>query len=307
MSATLGTVNAFLIDGPEGRGLIETGMNDGSSRADLEKQLGEMGLDLGSIDQVVFTHHHADHAGLGRTLAEHGARTMMSKQDADSLELFFSKPELDKERASFFGRHEVPDEFANRVAPVFHFFRGMAERFKPDTYVEDGEIIEIGGIRFEVIFTPGHTGGHISLRHELGIVFTGDCVTASDSTHISMRPEAIGTNPLEKFLQSLSRLETYAGHIALPGHGSLIPDLPSKVQDIRTHHTMRLKKVEDTLSSEPCCAFQISEKAMGPRPKVFARWLAMSQCLAYLEYLVSLGVATEEALENGIGYRLAKL
>lgn len=66
---------------------------------------------------------------------------------------------------------------------------------------------------------------------------------------------------------------------------------------------MRLKKVEDALSDEPVPAYQVSEGSMGPRPKVFARWLAMSQCLAYLEYLVTEGMAVEEPTDNGVGYR----
>ena len=304
MPATLGTVNVFLIRGPRGCGLIDTGMNDASSRAELQKQLEKRGLNFGHIRDVVLTHHHADHAGLGGTLAKSGAQTMMSRADADSLDLFFTRPELDPERANFYGRHEVPDTFSERVAPMFPFFRGMAEHFVPDRLLEDGDTVELGGIQFEVIFTPGHTGGHLSLRHELGIVFTGDCVTPSDATHISMRPEAIGTNPLEKFLGSLDRLQALKGDLALPGHGDLIPDLASKAGAIAKHHITRLEKVKSSLKEFPQSAYQISEAAMGPRPKVFARWLAMSQCLAYLEYLVNLGQAMEETTPEGVGYRL---
>lgn len=305
MPATLGTVNAFLIRGPEGYGLIDTGMKDASSRAELEKQLAELGLTLGDIGEVVFTHHHADHAGLGKTLGEKGAVTMMSQADAESLDLFFSKPEIDPLRANFYGRHEVPDEFSSRVTPMFPFFRGMSEWVRPDKFLEDGETIELAGRRFEVVFTPGHTGGHLSLRHELGIVFTGDCVTPSDATHISMRPEAIGTNPLKKFFCSLARLAEFQGDVALPGHGNPIDDLANKARKIKQHHQIRLKKVEEALTATPQAAYAVSEIAMGARPKVFARWLAMSQCLAYLEYLVNQGVAIEEITGSGIGYRLS--
>ena len=43
----------------------------------------------------------------------------------------------------------------------------------PDRFLKDGDIIEDGDIRFEVIHTPGHTSGSISLKMG-NRVFTGD-------------------------------------------------------------------------------------------------------------------------------------
>jgi glyoxylase-like metal-dependent hydrolase (beta-lactamase superfamily II) len=46
---------------------------------------------------------------------------------------------------------------------------------EPDGFVEEGDVIEVGAIRLEVLFTPGHTPGHVSyvLRSDK-IVFSGD-------------------------------------------------------------------------------------------------------------------------------------
>ncbi len=50
---------------------------------------------------------------------------------------------------------------------------------RPDRFVEDGEVIEIGAIRLEVLLTPGHTPGHVSyVLREHRIVFSGDCLFA---------------------------------------------------------------------------------------------------------------------------------
>ncbi|HMQ59805.1 MAG TPA: MBL fold metallo-hydrolase [Flavilitoribacter sp.] len=43
----------------------------------------------------------------------------------------------------------------------------------PDRYWEDGDRIELGGLSFEIIHTPGHTPGSVCIRCESGI-FTGD-------------------------------------------------------------------------------------------------------------------------------------
>lgn len=34
---------------------------------------------------------------------------------------------------------------------------------EPDRFLEEGDVLEVGDLRFEVLFTPGHTPGHISL------------------------------------------------------------------------------------------------------------------------------------------------
>jgi hydroxyacylglutathione hydrolase len=44
-------------------------------------------------------------------------------------------------------------------------------------YVENGEILEVGDLRFEIRHCPGHTLGHIVLiEHSARTVFTGDCL-----------------------------------------------------------------------------------------------------------------------------------
>jgi len=44
---------------------------------------------------------------------------------------------------------------------------------KPDRLLKDGDIIEIGELRFAVLHTPGHSLGGISLYGE-GVLFSGD-------------------------------------------------------------------------------------------------------------------------------------
>ncbi|MCP4599640.1 MAG: MBL fold metallo-hydrolase [Proteobacteria bacterium] len=304
MPSSLGAVKVYLIRGPNGAALIDTGMNDATSRKELINRLADLGLGLSDIDTVVCTHYHADHAGLGKTVTEAGADTMMSAIDARSLETYFSQPEQDDARVRYYGRHEVPDDYCERVIPIFPFFRKLAEQFEPKIHLEDGEELDLAGIRFTVMVTPGHTRGHVCLKHDDGIVFTGDCVTSADATHISMRSDVIGTNPLGGFFDSLERLGDLGPVIGLPGHGPLIGDLSTQIGEIVTHHRTRLGQVENTLQDAPQTAFNLSIEAMGPRPKAFARWLAMGQTLAYLEYLISCGRAEKLETETGTYYRI---
>jgi hydroxyacylglutathione hydrolase len=48
---------------------------------------------------------------------------------------------------------------------------------KPTRFLEHGETLEIGDLRFEIRHCPGHTRGHIVLVEKNSqAVFTGDCL-----------------------------------------------------------------------------------------------------------------------------------
>ncbi len=304
MPATLGAVNVYLIKGPRGVGLIDTGMDDVNSVKELLGLLKKEGVDPGSIDQVICTHHHPDHCGIGKTLQGFGARVLMSEPDAGSLALFLSKPEMDRQRATFFGRHDVPDEFCDRVEAMFPFFRKLQESFVPDGFLSDAQIVDMGGIELEVMLTPGHTRGHICLiQRDAGLIFTGDHIIPGDATHVSMREEVHGTDPLGKFVRSLERVRDLGPMVGLGGHGEHMPDTSLRADQLVRHHRARIERVARTLDDEPRKVFDLSEKALGARKKVFGRWLAMSQTLAYLEHLVTRGEAVEVTMDRGVGYR----
>jgi len=50
---------------------------------------------------------------------------------------------------------------------------------EPDGFVQEGDAIIVGGIALEVLFTPGHTPGHVSyVLHSEKTVFCGDVLFA---------------------------------------------------------------------------------------------------------------------------------
>lgn len=306
MPATLGAVNAYVVRGPRGVGLVDTGMDDVNSRAELEAGLDRLGLAMGDIDIVVGTHYHPDHCGLGRTLQLAGARVLMSEQDAESLAMFFAHPEADRERATFHGKHEVPEQFAQRVTTMFPFFRSLQERFEPDGFLSDGEVVDMGGVELEVIHTPGHTRGHVCLaRRDDKVVLTGDHLIPGEATHVSMREEAQGTDPLGRFLESLERVGELDGFTGCGGHGAPMGDVSERADQVIRHHRARIERVRGVLGDRPRTAYDLALEAMGPRNKVFARWLAMSQTLGYLEHLVALGRAIQVEQPGTIAFRAA--
>lgn len=85
---------------------------------------------------------------------------------------------------------------------------------EPDIEMEDGGVFEVADVTLEVLFTPGHSSGSVSLYcEELGVVFTGDAVTSA------------GPVPHEEFFpdfpQQLSSIG--AGVLTLDGQTRILP------------------------------------------------------------------------------------
>jgi glyoxylase-like metal-dependent hydrolase (beta-lactamase superfamily II) len=50
----------------------------------------------------------------------------------------------------------------------------------PDMFLEEGQVIEVGALRFEVLFVPGHTPGHVAFYcAQAKAVFSGDVLFQS--------------------------------------------------------------------------------------------------------------------------------
>ena len=96
------------------------------------------------------------------------------------------------------------------------------ERFKvtpsvADRIVHDGEILEIGSMRLEILHTPGHTPGSICIYEKAsGVLFSGDTLLR----HSVGRTDVPGGNQdaLSKSLRRLSALPDET--LVYPGHGA---------------------------------------------------------------------------------------
>lgn len=118
--------------------------------------------------------------------------------------------------------------------------------------VVDGEVIEAGGVRIEVLATPGHTADSISLHladdGDHGSVLTGDTILGRGTTVIAYPDGRLGD-----YLATMRRLKELALAAAgpktvLPAHGPVLPDLAAVARAYIAHREERLAQIRDALS-----------------------------------------------------------
>jgi len=118
-------------------------IDPGADAKDIIKAVEKLGLE---IKLIVLTHRHPDHVGAAAQVKEaSGAEVATHTECAKYL----------PQSTSYI--YEPPYE----AAP------------KPERILNGGDSIDIAGLHFTVLHTPGHTPCGISLLGE-GVVFTGD-------------------------------------------------------------------------------------------------------------------------------------
>lgn len=150
--------------------------------------------------------------------------------------------------------------------------------------VREDEVIDLDGLRLQVLATPGHTRDSLCLLLPAeGSLLTGDTVLGRGTTVVAHPDGALGL-----YLDSLARLRELvsAGQATriLPGHGPVIDD-PGAVLDFYiTHRQERLDQVRAAVEEGASTAREVVERVYADVDPVL--WNAAEQSVrAQLDYL----------------------
>lgn len=160
---TLGDfINSFALVDDDGQvSLIDCGLKRAPSR--IVRGLAAIGKHPRDVTRIVLTHAHTDHAGGAAEIVDVSGATgvLAHTDDADYLRSGQAPP---RDTSSGFGR-----VFARMPGGGFSPVNNVTD-------IHDGQVLDVAG-GLQVIHTPGHTPGHVSLLHpDSGVLITGDSI-----------------------------------------------------------------------------------------------------------------------------------
>ena len=160
---------------------------------DLDRILATV-AELGvTVEKILITHGHIDHAGGTAKLARELGVPIEGPQEEDRFWI-----EGMPQQSKMFGFPDV-------------------ESFEPDRGLHDGDTVTVGEQTLKVIHTPGHTPGHVVFVHEgARLAIVGDVLFAGSIGRTDLPggdPEAMAVTLRERVL---TLPDTAA---VLPGHG----------------------------------------------------------------------------------------
>ena len=194
---------AFVVSG-EGTALVETGPK---SRVDnVFAEMDRLGID--TLDWIVVTHIHLDHAGAAGTIAARFPTARVAVHEVGAPHLV-DPSKLWKSASRIYG--DRMEEMWGGIDPI------EESRI---TVMADGDTIDLGGRILTAIETPGHAYHHHAfLDSETGAVFTGDALGVRLPDVPAIRP---ATPPpefhLEKAIASIDRLRELKPASLCPTH-----------------------------------------------------------------------------------------
>ena len=281
--------NVYLIEGDTGWLLVDTGWDDPRTFKVFEEEIKRIGIDFQDISQIVVTHFHYDHLGLAGKLRQlSGAKVALHQKESRFIELRdIPKEQRVKVMKDWLSKNGFPE---NEI-PDYVFSMEMES---PDIYFFGGEKISTGLFDFEVMWTPGHSPGHICLYERAKrLLLSGDHLIAEITPDISALPLLV-SNPLKDYLNSLRDLRKLDVELVLPGHGNHFDYFKRRIDEIIQHHQKRKGVILDILKDGPLVAYEIASRVpwipqQGGIPwqslDFFNRQMALMETLAHLEFL----------------------
>jgi len=184
-------IAAFLIEGPDGLALVETG-----PESTLEALVGGIetaGFAARDVSEVFVTHIHLDHAGAaGWWAANHGSKIYVHPRGARHL--------VDPSRLV----ESATMVYGDRMKTLWG---GMTPAPEENVHtIEDGAVVPAAGLNFQALDTPGHARHH-HVWAVNGEAFTGDVAGArlpgQDFLSVTSAPPQFD---LEAYEMSIDRL-----------------------------------------------------------------------------------------------------
>ncbi len=300
----LRTANVYLIAGPAGVLLIDTGFYTRQGWTLLLRGIAEFTARRGPLRVIVLTHHHPDHVGMaGRLQQRFGVPVLTSAGEAALLPQVWAAAGQ-RDELAFYREHGTPRPV---LAAIREEYRDILAAVRPLPHVQPvgADRLTLAGMAFRLVVTPGHSPAHLCLFHPASrTLFVGDELLPVITPNIGWYPY-VGPDPLRDFLASFRSIESLPVRRALPGHRGVIRDVPARIAELRAHHAHRLAAVRTILDGCALTGYDVARGLFGTLSPKQMR-LGLVEALAHLEYLRRRGLVAAARRAGRLVYRRSR-
>lgn len=241
------TVNCYLFLEPVPT-LIDCGEKTAASWKALNDALAEYGLKISDIKRLIITHAHVDHIGMaGKIVAASACEVWVSDYvypwAVNLAEMRQQRIDLIDELLELAGEHPH--------IPIKQHFLSFMEGFRknwdpiPVNHVKRfavDETLEIGGLDWEVIYTPGHCINQTCFyQAEQKALISADMllkITPTPASDLTLEAPFQRVKALPLMLQSYQKIAALDIERVYPGHYKTF----SNHLDLITKQTTRIEK-----------------------------------------------------------------
>jgi glyoxylase-like metal-dependent hydrolase (beta-lactamase superfamily II) len=282
-------------------GVWRPDLPDGGMGA-VEAGLAAGGYALRDVSRIVVTHAHIDHYGLaGRLMELTGAELAMHTHTDLDCEKYRHPDTARARRRDTYADHGVSEaertdlaEHLMRWLPYLHSVVEASRRLR------GGEEMVVGGDRWEVVHTPGHSLGHVCLWSSARrVLLSGDHLLPAITPPVTFE-RGFDADPLRSYLDSLRRVAALGPRLVFPGHGRPFGEPVGRIEAIIRNKLRRLESIRRAIEERPSTVTELADRLVAKAVLAHQRQLAINETLAHIAYLRWSGAVERRTRPDGV-------
>ncbi|MBU2677881.1 MAG: MBL fold metallo-hydrolase [Gammaproteobacteria bacterium] len=292
-------INLWLLRDEASWVIVDTGVDTKTSR-DVWRDVFASTMGGDPASHVVATHLHPDHIGCAGWLVTHFDVDLWMTRDEYMLcrilaaDTGRSAPDegIHFYKAAGYTAEQL-DSYKSRFGMFGKFVHTLPEAYKR---MADGNVLDFGGIDWEVIVGSGHSPEHACLYDaERNLLIAGDQLLPTISSNVSVWPTEPLANPLKDWFASLEKLEKRlpADVLVLPAHGKPFRGAHYRLRQLAKEHEDRLDALLD-ICSKPMRVVDLFPSLYKTTIDDNNRIMATGEAISHLNYLCERGDMTAE-------------
>ncbi len=299
----IGPVYAYLIK-RDPISLIDAGVNSPQSLAAINEQLRYLGVSPPQIERLLLTHGHSDHYGAAQTLRDTGAKGIfIHPRDMDKVT---NRREYYLRMRPYLAQMGMPPDYLEYFVKFIVWETPYARDLDMIHPIRQGDLFFWDGMKLEVMYTPGHSPGHvIFLEPEGGWAITGDFIFAhiTPDPIIDITPSGFRTPSMPLHMDSIKRFTARGIHTYYPGHREREGRTREALEELKKRMAYKKRVYLEILAQGPMTPFQLMRR-LYPESKKGEAFVLLSEVMGRLDLLEMEGGVVAHRTKDTITYSL---